>query len=700
MAARWGLRGKSVATLLLACILSLIPAAIIGWQAIDDIRRHFANAYAENYTLLHMQKILAPVSRELALSRRFAESVVTRQWLEDEADPAKRARFFEEAEGYRHDFADRSYFVIDHDSGDYYFIDDERPNPEAPSYRLNANDPEDAWYFQTIRSGEPYNLNVNIDRKLGVTKVWFNVVVQGEQGPVGLAGTGLDLSDFLDEFIRDEAPGLTPMIVDRQGALQAHPSQERIAFSSGASASDIDERQTIQSLLNDPEQQQRLSDAMQASRESPDQIQTLWVTFDQRERLLSVGYIPELDWHLITALDLNVAPILERRWLWPLLIALTLILGILLAAFAYATDRLILAPLNRLKLSAQAIAAGDYGSRLPTSRNDEIGALSQAFSHMADQVERHTQELEGKVRERTRALEQANAEMAAAHQQIDDSLQYASIIQRAILPDRQLALHLEHLYGVLWKPRDTVGGDFYVFRATERGYLLGVVDCAGHGVPGSLMTMLARAIIDHAILQVGAEDPAAILNETDRQSRETLRPDQLPSSIATNMDIGLVWVDLEARQLTFAGAKIGLYATDGVSLERLQGHKRALGHKRQATYHNQTAPLHLGWSYSLCTDGFLDQAGGANGFGFGKGRFEAILKSHAHRPLDEQMAAFEAELLTYQGSLPQRDDITVLGFRFTQDDGCPRRIREHEARTEPATDSPVPTAPTGVGKPQ
>ncbi|MCH4562629.1 biofilm regulation protein phosphatase SiaA [Halomonas sp. EGI 63088] len=695
MAARWGLRGKSAATLLLACLLSLIPAAIIGWQAIDDIRRHFANAYAENYTLLHMQKILAPVSRELALARRLADSVVTRQWLEDETDRDKRARFFEEAEGFRHAFADRSYFVITDAGGDYYFSDDDQPDQRRPRYRLDAEDPDDAWYFGTIASDEPYNLNVNIDRKLGVTKVWFNVVVRNGQGPLGLAGTGLDLSDFLDAFVRDEAPGLTPLIVDRQGALQAHPSLERIAFSSGAGDGDIDERQTVHSLLGDAEQQQRLTDAMQASRQSPERVETLWATLEGRERLLSVGYIPEIDWHLITALDLGVAPILERRWLWSLFIALTLVLGILLMAFAYAIDRLILTPLNRLKLSAQAIADGHYDSRLPTSRNDEIGELSQAFSRMADQVERHTQELEGKVRERTRALEQANAEMAAAHQQIGDSLQYASIIQRAILPDRQLDLHLEHAHGVLWKPRDTVGGDFYVFRATDRGYLMGVVDCAGHGVPGSLMTMLARAIIDHAILQVGPEDPAAILIETDRQNRDTLRPDQLPASIATNMDIGLVWVDLQARRLTFSGAKIGLYATDGATLERLPGHRQALGHRRPVTYQNQSAPLHLDWTYSLCTDGFLDQAGGDDGFGFGTRRFEAMLKAQARRPIDEQMVAFETELRAYQGSLPQRDDITLLGFRFTRDTEVRQRNREHDTHREPPTDSPA-----GTGQPQ
>ncbi|MGC8384059.1 biofilm regulation protein phosphatase SiaA, partial [Pseudomonas aeruginosa] len=80
MAANWGLRNKSVVALLLACALALVPAMLLGWRAMDDIRTHFGLAYAKNFTLLPAE-ILAPVSRELALSRRFAESVKTRDWL-------------------------------------------------------------------------------------------------------------------------------------------------------------------------------------------------------------------------------------------------------------------------------------------------------------------------------------------------------------------------------------------------------------------------------------------------------------------------------------------------------------------------------------------------------------------------------------------------------------------------------------------
>lgn len=672
MPVRLGLRGKSALILIGLCLVALIPATFLGWRAVDSIHRHFATAYVEQYTLQHMQRILAPVARELALSRRMANSVVTHEWFANEDHAEPRNRFFAEADRIRREFAEEAYFAIVHESGHYYFSDGEEEDPREPRYTVEADNPDDAWYFSTVGSDAPYNINADLDRELQITNLWINVpAVDPESGEIlGVTGTGLELTRFLEAFVHEEAPGVTPMIIDPRGALQAHPSPERIAYRSGAlgEALDVDESQTIQGLLDDAADIDRLMDVVQAARDN-DGVETLWVAMDDRPQLMAVGYLPDLDWHVVTTLDPGVAQVFDVRQMWVLFITLLVILGAALAAFVYATDRLVLSPLGRLKASAQAIAQGDFRTRLPVVRNDEIGDLSRTFTGMAEQIESHTRELEEKVRERTRELEEANARMADAHRKISDSIEYASIIQRAILPDAQLDEHLEHSHGVLWKPRDTVGGDFYVFRAGEQGYLLGVVDCAGHGVPGSLMTMLARAIIDNAILTVGEDDPAEILNEIDRKTRETLPREQLPSSISTNMDIGLVWIDARERKLYFAGAKMALYASDGESVEVLTGARRAVGHRRQARYTNAEGPIRSGWTYCLCTDGFLDQSGGRRGFGFGEKRFRAMLQAHAHRPLGEQITAFERELQSYQGDLPQRDDITVLTFRFR--DGPP-----------------------------
>ncbi len=658
----FGLRAKSMLALILACLLSLIPAGLIGWQILDSVRNHFGEAFARNFTLLKRQSILAPISRDLALSRRLADSEVTKQWLRAEDDQDKRALFFKEAEGYRQDFRGRSYFLASATSQGFYINDEQNAHSTTPHHYLKQEEPGDSWFFSTLKQTAPYNINVNYDIHLQITQVWLNILIRDGDQILGVAGTGLDLSTFLKEFIATPDAGITPMILDEDGAIQAHRNAALIAINQAAAKAKTE--QTLAGQLSTPQEQAELSAAMSKARQNPEGVSTLQIHLDGKPQLLALAYIPELKWFVVTAVDLKAAQVLDRRWLNTAVIALVLLIGVLLLAFGYAVDRLMLRPIRKLQQSASALAQGNFQVNLPPPSRDELGDLSQAFGVMAEQIRNNTEELEAKVQARTQALEQANEEMQRAHKQINDSIDYASLIQRAILPDQQLTQLLGPHHFVLWRPRDVVGGDFYIFRSEEQSYMVGVVDCAGHGVPGALMTMLARAALDHAMTEEGIGAPAAILTRTDSTMRGMLQHCNLPRAIATNMDVGLVYVDRTRGLLRFAGAKIGLYWSDGLEVGEFKGTRRAIGDRKVGLYSDTEIPLRPGITYYLATDGFLDQAGGELGFGFGNTRFAQLLLSHARLPMAEQASALDKALEAYRGECPQRDDITVLSFRF------------------------------------
>ena len=340
-------------------------------------------------------------------------------------------------------------------------------------------------------------------------------------------------------------------------------------------------------------------------------------------------------------------------------------LMVVLILFGFAVDRLVLQPLRQLQQSAKAISQGSYEVRLPVKYDDEIGDLSRTFNTMAQQVASHTAELESRVKARTQELEQSNEQIKEANRKIGDSIDYASLIQKAILPDRQMQQFLGEHHSVVWRPRDIVGGDFYVFHTNSEGCLLGIVDCAGHGVPGALMTMLMRAAIDKAVNELGISDPAKLLYSIDQTVRSMLHEENVSNQVATNADVGLVYIHQEGDTLRFSGAKIALYASDGQVVEKHQGCRRAIGDRKVGEYMNQDLPL-SGWTYYMTTDGYLDQAGGDKQFGFGNKRFESLLLENAQRPLSQQTARFAEALDDYMGDLPQRDDITLLSFRFGQ----------------------------------
>lgn len=130
------------------------------------------------------------------------------------------------------------------------------------------------------------------------------------------------------------------------------------------------------------------------------------------------------------------------------------------------------------------------------------------------------------------------------------------------------------------------------------------------------------------------------------------------------MDAGLAYVNFHDGMVTFSGAKVSLYWCDGEEVGEVKSDRFALGGKRIPIYTNKMVPLHAERTFYLTTDGLLDQAGGAKGYSFGNARFMDLLMRQAGRSLHEQRAALQVELDNYRGTLPQRDDITVLSFRF------------------------------------
>jgi serine phosphatase RsbU (regulator of sigma subunit) len=340
--------------------------------------------------------------------------------------------------------------------------------------------------------------------------------------------------------------------------------------------------------------------------------------------------------------------------------SITLFLGgllvINLAISSVIVSQRVIRPLRRLVRESHAIAVeeGTDGALLCVVGTDEVARLADAFNGV---LHRQRQAFE--------QLDLANQRLRDVNKQVDDSIRYAALLQRSILPDRQLSERFGSDHFVLWQPRDTVGGDYYVFHDDGNRCLAGVADCAGHGVPGAMMTMLARAGIDRFIQQLGIDSPAAVLQATNAGMHLVLSEAQLSRALATSMDVGLVLLDFDAEILRFAGAKISLYWSDGETVEMVKGDNRSLWDRRTGVYQDHEMPLRRGFTYYMATDGVFDQAGGDHGFGLGTERFCQWLLDHASKPLAEQHDAFTRSISDFRGEHPQRDDITMFSFRVS-----------------------------------
>ncbi|MES2132854.1 MAG: GAF domain-containing protein [Bacteroidota bacterium] len=99
------------------------------------------------------------------------------------------------------------------------------------------------------------------------------------------------------------------------------------------------------------------------------------------------------------------------------------------------------------------------------------------------QLEYINQNLNKLVEERTVELEIKNKE-------IIDSINYARRIQNVILPSSETLTdsNIEHF--IIYQPKDIVSGDFYWFASKNDKLIIACADCTGHGVPGSLVSLI------------------------------------------------------------------------------------------------------------------------------------------------------------------------------------------------------------------
>jgi serine phosphatase RsbU (regulator of sigma subunit) len=656
-----GLRHKVGFLLLATSVAVLLLSAAVGTKILHDLTAELSRRLAVSEAQLTREKIQALVGREVAVAERFAGLTALGEWLLAEQDPIARGRFLAEAAGFRQAFSDQSYFVIHHRSLAYYYADQTR-HRAIFRYTLEGNKTEDDWYFSTMDKPADYTLNVNHDANLKVTSLWINVQVRDAAGaPLGLAGTGMQLDRFLASMLASGTRGSLSFVVDDAGRIVAHPDPERIEY--GA----LDKQESQRTLFADLNTQAGRETAARLLAEVQRRKGGVEV-MDQHtihgKRVMALAHLPELGWTVVSSVDPEAAEVLSSNFTRLALAGGAFILLSVILALTLGFDRLVIHPLLVLTDSARRMAQGQYGTRLKSTRSDEIGALSRAFDAMAAQVQAHTEDLERRVAERTAELEATHSRLTATHGQLTESIRYASLIQKVILPDRLLDERLRGRYFVVWQPRDVVGGDFYLYRENSAGCLFGVVDCAGHGVPGAFMTMIAHAALERATLEHGWNDPAALLERVDEAVRTMLPDTDRLERLATSMDIGLCFVERATRKVHFAGAQIDLFVSENGEVRNIRGDRGRVNDRKQRGFTRQSLDLGPDSVFYLVTDGILDQSGGDRGLPFGRRGFTAWLRDTAALPFEDQEKALLRALAGYRGDIPQRDDITVLAFRF------------------------------------
>ncbi|MGE5523948.1 MAG: diguanylate cyclase [Rhodospirillaceae bacterium] len=389
-------------------LLIFVVGAAASYAVVDWFTRELVHTlsgwFAEKSVLYEKSKVLQLLLREITLTQKMASSPLLKTWVANESDVSLRQSAVAELEDYRAFYRSRSYFFAIASSGHYYFNDDRGGHPlQEPRYTLSRDIPKDGWFYETQRLVKDYQLNVDTDRHLGVTKVWINTVLKVGGQPLAVMGTGVDLSDFIKSVVSSAQPGVTNMLLDRNGAIQAHHDVSIIDFASIAKRQRQEQQSTIYNLVDTDAQRVALRRAIDGLANGQGDTRSLLLSIQGMTHVAGITYLPDIKWFLVTLTHPDSAQ--KRHYVTAVAVVLIGSLGMALLVAGLAFDRLVLRRVSALDAAASRIAEGEYDTRTPVDGSDEIGRLGRTFAGMAKRIRDHTTGLETQIAERTAALE-------------------------------------------------------------------------------------------------------------------------------------------------------------------------------------------------------------------------------------------------------------------------------------------------------
>jgi methyl-accepting chemotaxis protein len=304
-------------------------------------------------------KLEASVNSEIAIALKMADSPLIMSYFLRPEDPELERLAFSEIAGYRSAFKGNTVFWIN-DRDKRFYSDD------AYAYTLDPGDPAEYWYNMTLHETEHYNFNINYNDNLKKTMLWINAPVFSQGQAVGVVGTGIELTGFIDSLYADVSGGMSLYLFNRQGEITGAPDNQLLIDKVSLNGFLGAEGEAILSRIAG-------LDGMEVT------------TFLSGSQEIAVGNIPLLDWHITAFTPITPSMFLSSPMTAVFFLTLFVILLIFIIINIFI--RVTLAPLGRMEdILKETAAEWDLTKRITVRRNDEIGRLAEFFNLTFDKM--------------------------------------------------------------------------------------------------------------------------------------------------------------------------------------------------------------------------------------------------------------------------------------------------------------------------
>jgi len=356
-------------------------------------------------------KLETSINSEIAIALKMAGSPLIQNYFSNPENSELKKIAFEEIASYRRAFTANSVFWVN-DKDKMFYSDDNTP------YFVDTEDPNNYWYLMTLNETERYNFNINYNPDIKVTNLWINApVFDNEHKPIGMLGTGINLSEFVNAVYKDNASKAELYFFNATGEITG--------------AKDI-ELVTTKKNINEKLSEAGIDIVTNAKNLEPKEVQIL----DTELGRIALGTIPLLGWYSIALMPDSISD--YKTSLAVLFIVMMVVIAIIFVIFNIFILGL-LKPLHKTmdELKAASNAKSDFLAKM----SHEIRTPMNAIIGMAELALREN--MDNSAHEHVITIKQASTNLLSI---INDILDFSKIEsgKLEIVPNNYMFSSLAH----------------------------------------------------------------------------------------------------------------------------------------------------------------------------------------------------------------------------------------------------------------
>ena len=291
------------------------------------------------------------------------------------------------------------------------------------------------------------------------------------------------------------------------------------------------------------------------------------------------------------------------------------------------------------------------------------------FKYRTMQIKAKNKMLEKMVNQKTELLNVKITEVTELYNQIksknltiNESIEYAKYIQDSILKLNKpstINSNIE-INELIYLPKDTIGGDFYmIFNHNDLNFIV-LADCTGHGVPGALLTVLSKSLLNQIILYDNVHEPHLILEKLNELFWNTFK--NTNNSTETSFDslsVSVLVLDYENNILVCSNSQMPFFIKSKNDIIEIKTKSSSINvNPLIAKYESETYNISDIESILLYSDGIIDQKGGVNS----KKLYTTGLKNWLMNEYGN--GYYLKKLEEFKKYNSQRDDIMLLNIKL------------------------------------